>query len=299
MVISELKLHKHRSSTRKNYYNIWKKFNEFFLKLDIKPTSWEDRLVLFMGYLANENMKASMIKSYILAIKAVLQSIKVELKLDEVLLNSLTRACRLINDRIKTRLPIKIDVLQMLLCNMHKLFKKAPQPYLCTLYKAMLITAYYRLFRISEITVGPHVILAVNVHVGINKDKMMFVLFSSKTHNESDKPQIIKIKAEGQGSDPDCCPFKLIKEYLKVRPRRDTEEEPFFIFKDRSGVKACHFRNMLKNILKICGLNHKMYSSHGICAGRAMQLFELGVSVETIRKLGRWKSSSIYAYLRA
>ena len=45
-----------------------KRFNEFFIKLDTKHTSYEERIIVFAGYMVNNN-----IKSYISVIKAVVQ----------------------------------------------------------------------------------------------------------------------------------------------------------------------------------------------------------------------------------
>ena len=65
----------------------------------------------------------------------------------------------------------------------------------------MLVTAYYRLFRIGEISQSEHVIKACDVHIGTNKKKLMFVVRSSKTHSLGDKPQIVKIKATTCGKE--------------------------------------------------------------------------------------------------
>ena len=260
---------------------------------------WEERLVLFVGYLINDNKKSTTIKSYISAIKAVLQYGKVKLKLDELLLTSLTRACKLNNDRMITRLPIKLNVLNILIKTTEKLYTDNSQPYLVTLYKAMLSTAYFGLFRISEITAGPHAVQARDVHIGVNKNKMMFLLRTSKTHNPGDKPQIIKISAERESSTPNWCPFKLLKDFLRIRGKRINETEEFFIFRDHTPVKPDCFRKILKKLLKVNGFENRLYSSHSLRAGRACQLFEMGISVETILKIGRFKSSSIYAYLCA
>ena len=78
MIVEHLRCQKNRSTTRRNYFRIWRKFNNFILSLDRKPDQWEDRLILFLGYLINEGRKASTIKSYISAIKSVLQEIRVE-----------------------------------------------------------------------------------------------------------------------------------------------------------------------------------------------------------------------------
>ena len=49
--IDRLRMECYRNSTKRNYYNIWKIFNNFFLKLDKKPNNWTDRITLFVGYL--------------------------------------------------------------------------------------------------------------------------------------------------------------------------------------------------------------------------------------------------------
>ena len=98
-------------------------FNEFFVKLDMKPESWEERLTLFVGHLVDTNKKSTTIKSYISAIKAVLLEDGEQLNENRFLLNSLIRACKLQNDHIRTRLPIKKNLLQLILKKVDDLFE--------------------------------------------------------------------------------------------------------------------------------------------------------------------------------
>ena len=56
---------------------------------------------------------------------------------------------------------------------------------------------YFGMFRIGEMTESQHVVKAKDVHIGINKDKLMFVLHSSKMHGKGTKPQIVKINCFG------------------------------------------------------------------------------------------------------
>ena len=42
-IVEKLKLQRVRDSTKKNYYGVWKLFNDFFIQLDEKPNNWEDR----------------------------------------------------------------------------------------------------------------------------------------------------------------------------------------------------------------------------------------------------------------
>ena len=145
-------------TTKKNYYSIWKVFNTFLIKLDCKPRSWEDRLMLFVGYLVQNNCKSSIVKSYISEIRAVLQQVNVVLQEDRVLLTSLTKACRLRNDRIMVRLPIQKGVLAMLLNEINCILDN--QPFLRVLYRALFSTAYFGLFRVGELGSADHPVLA-------------------------------------------------------------------------------------------------------------------------------------------
>ena len=67
-IVEKLKLERVRDMTWQNYYTVWKSFNSFFIKLDIKPNNWEDRLTLFVGYLVGKRRKSNTIRSYISAI---------------------------------------------------------------------------------------------------------------------------------------------------------------------------------------------------------------------------------------
>ena len=178
-IVCRLKGDRNRKSTRKNYYTVWKCFNQFFIKLDRKPRTWEERLILFIGYLIENKRKSSTIRSYISAIRSVLAEDGVELCADKFLLTSLTRACRLVNDRVKTRLPIQKGVLNILIKTCKEMLND--QPFLATLYSALLMAGYFGLLRVGELTQGEHPILATDVHIGENKNKILFVLRTSKT----------------------------------------------------------------------------------------------------------------------
>ena len=285
-IIQQLEMDRFRSTMQAQYYTVWKLFNKFFVKLDRKPLTGEDRLVLFVGYLIQSGKKSTTIKCYISAIKAVLANVRVCLNEDRFLLNSLIRACRIKYDRICTRIPIKKGLLKLIVSSVGNLLDQ--QPYLATLYKALMVTAYFGLFRIGKVTYSSHVVKASDVHTGINKDKILFVLRSSKTHNNGCKPQQIKITATGKqhAVQSQICHFSLIRDYLAIHKRIASRDEQFFIFYDRSLVKSFHFRKMLKMAITAIGLDSSSYDSHCLRAGRSLDLFKAGVSVETIKKIG-------------
>ena len=297
-ILEKLHVQSHRDSTRLNYYSIWKALNSFYLRLDIRPQSWEERLTLYIAYLIDKNRQSSTIRSYISAIKYVLREDGFKIHEDELLIASLTRACKLKNDVVHARLPIQKDMLQSLLRKIDVMYlTNQNQPYLALLYKTLFSTAYYGLFRVGELATGDHPVLARDVHIAQNKAKMLFILHTSKTHWKNDKPQMVKITSH-RAIDKGFCPFALLRQFASQRgPYRDISE-PFFIFCDRQPVKPDHMRICLRSTIKMIGLNEQLYSVHSLRVRRSSDLFLMGLSVETIKKLGHWKSNTVYRYLR-
>ena len=299
-VIEQLKKDKYRRSTQRNYYCVWRVFNQFFIQLDRKPNNWEDRILLFAVYLIKENRKSTTVRSYISAIKAVLADINVSVDENRCLLNSLTRACKLTRDSFSVRLPIQKDMLNVLLNTTYKYHLYEGQPYIAHLYVALFSTAYYRLFRVGELTHSDHVLRVCDVHIASNKDKVMFVLKSSKTHRKYCFPQTVKIssfKSSTSNMQNHLCPFLILRQYLSQCMMALSNTENFFVFRDRSPVMPYHFRQMLKNIIRQAGMDSDAYTTHSLRSGRAVDLMNLGVSIETIKKMGRWKLNAIYSYL--
>ena len=99
-----------------------------------------------------------------------------------VLVKSLTRACRLINDRVTDRFPITWKLLEMILFEVERTFYRAGQYFLGDLYKAVFVLCYYGMMRVGEVTESPHVLKAKDTYVGTNKDKFLAILYTSKIH---------------------------------------------------------------------------------------------------------------------
>ena len=86
---------------------------------------------------------------------------------------------------------------------------------------------------------------------------------------------------------------------MSHRPKFLSNTEQFFVFSDRRPVTCNHMRKTLKHTLKAAGFNNTVYDTHSYRIGRAVDLrVKHNISVESIRRLGRWKSSLIYDYLR-
>ena len=241
-------------------------------------------------------------RCYVSVIKSVLKDCNIEVDEDQYLISSLTKACRLQNDQVRTQLPLQKGVLGILLKEIDN--KWPAQRYLTALYKAIFSTMYYRLLRISEIA-GQHPILAQDVHIGENKRKFLLILRTSKTHWKNMKPQMVKILAinlrcksrSSMTAVKEHCPYTILCEYARLRGSFKTNKDPFFVLSDKTVVSQSQISNCLKTLLKDTGFDCTLYSTHSLRIGRTTDLAKLGLSVETIKKIGRWKSNVVYRYL--
>ena len=179
---------------------------------------------------------------------------------------------------------------------------------------ALMSMVYFRLFRIAELMSGANTVLARDIHIGFNKRKFLFILRTSKTHWKNARPQTVKItsckairKHEASAghhhtdrikSTNVTCPYQLLRNYLLIRGPYVSESEPFFILSDRSPVMPEHMRKCLHLVLKSAGFRDELYTVHSLRIGWALDLLKLGLSVETIKKIGHWKSNAVFKYLK-
>ena len=197
-IMNNLLTKQYRSSTYRTYICVWRQFNKFVISLDIKAKTWEERLILYVTYMVDSGMQSSTVKSYISAIKRILADDGYILDHKLVMVHSLTRACRLINDKVWTRLPISCNLLELILFELHRYFSDKGQPYLNIMYRALFTVCYYGLMRACEITFSEHVVKACNIHAAGNKHKLLIKLYTSKTHSTANRPQEIKIIAKSR-----------------------------------------------------------------------------------------------------
>ena len=171
------------------------------------------------------------------------------------------------------------------------------------LYKAIFALGYYGLLRVGELTDSPHVIKARDVHLALNKEKILVVLQTSKTHGRNARPQKVKITANsiekmGNYMHRNFCPFRLLNDYIGLRGDYCRPDDRFFVFLDGSPVSADKARKVLKLVIDRVGLNCKNYDMHSLRIGRASDLIKYGYSVEDVKRIGHWKSNAIYRYLK-
>ena len=170
------------------------------------------------------------------------------------------------------------------------------------MYRAIFVLGYFGMLRVGELTEAEsdHTIRLGDVHIDRDKDKILIVLKSSKTHTNANKPQIVKIERKYEQEFKligDLCPCTLICEYLMQRGIDFRDESAFFIFRDGSPMKAQHFQKVLKDAVRKLNLNQDLYDTHSLRIGRTHDLFKWGVPVNKIKECGHWRSKAVYNYL--
>ena len=286
-----------RETTNKGYHKIWTRFNKFVIRLDKKPESWEHAVTLYALYLVDQGIKSATLKSYVSAIKKVLVKDGYDWNDNKILLTTLTHICKLNNDVVYIRLPIQVGLLDLLLLQLETEFDK--QLYLEIMYKSLFLVAYYGLMRIGELAQGVHTLKAKNIHSSAAKNKLLLVLYSSKTHRAESNPQQIKITEIDQSKNKgNFCPFKLTRQFLKLRGPYTDDDDNLYVFRDNSPVTPEQVRKLLRKLLCNLQLDAALYDTHSFCIGRATDLYKEGRSLEYIKRVGRWRSNAVYRYLR-
>ena len=246
-------------------------------------------------------MQSATVKSYVSGIKRILIDDGYPWDDKKILLGSLTRACRIINDKVYTRLPIQCGLLELMLFEIGKIFNQ--QPYLDILYKTLFALCYYGMMRISEVVSSDHVIKAKDVHCALNKKNILIVLYSSKTHGKADNPQKIKITANedvksGRYIHRNFCPFSLMQGYLNARGKYSHDTEQFFVFSNKEPVEPIHTRKLLKDVISNLGLNSDYYGMHSMRIGRTTDLIKYNYPIDEVRRMGRWRTNIVFKYIR-
>ena len=285
--------------------SIWRHFNRFLIKLDMRiATSWEEKVALFGAHLTENGLQSSTLKSYFSAIKYILKSDGYEWSDNKAVLNGLIKGCKMVNDQIKIRLPIRRKLLELMLFEVERLYDD--QPYLEYMYKAAFVLAYFAMLRVGEIGLGDHTVLAPNVHVSMNNDrsKILVVLYTSKTHGEDSDLQRITVSPH----DGPCsakahsafffCPVQIVNRYMAIKGGFSNKEEKFITYHDHSPVQPEQLRKILRLLLDNLRLQSEYYDMHSFRSGKSVDMFHEGYSLSQIKMAGRWQSNVVYKYLK-
>ena len=190
------------------------------------------------------------------------------------------------------RLPITIEMMQNFPIALNHV---CSSNYEATMFSAAFALAFSALLRVGEFTCS-------------NKIEMKRIIqFSDLKLNSMDKSLCLQIrfsKTDQIGKSctlqiqSNCFPFctyKLLDEYLRVRPEFDG---PLFCHLNKKSLSRRQFVSVLHSALKFLGYQFDHINTHSFRIGAATYFSSIGLSDEDIKKRGRWISNSFQRYIR-
>ena len=170
------------------------------------------------------------------------------------------------------------------------------------MYQTAFTVAYFGMLKVGEIGAGCRTIKAKDVHVGKNKNKILMVLYTSKTHGKESCPQKIRIMADNQThvqKNKFCfCPFNLACRYCSWHGNYLEDSEPFLVLRDQTAVRPDQLRKVLQTMLSRLNLQAYLYDMHSFRSGRSGDMLKYRYSISRIHTMGRWQSNIVFKYIR-
>lgn len=287
-------------STKETYHTIWLGFLRFLDGFKDLPKDWEQKMVMYAAHLGNTGNQAPTVSSYMSAIKYKLKKDGVIIPDKNFEIASIIRTCKIKNNAVFYRCGINKPMMKNLVAILKKDCNDKGQEYLFKLYRAMFWTAYYGMFRISELTESKHALKFQDMKEAINKRKFLCILRSAKNLKKSEFPHTVHIPqiVDIQEGCADNDPYIALSEYKAIRP--DTcKTDNFFTFADGTPVTAYHYRKVLQRMLLKGNYNTEIFDCHSARVGRASDLLNSGVPFFLVKKWGNWKSdNSILKYFK-
>jgi site-specific recombinase XerD len=169
----------------------------------------------------------------------------------------------------------------------------ATNQYESCLFKALFLLAYFGLFRVSELVApmpGTDSQLQLR-DIKLSNNTYILVKLQNYKNNQRGKQVELKIPSIHHY----LCPVQAISAYIAIRP---SIGGPLFCHSNGLPVTRSQFSFVLKKCISKTLFLAGHYRSHSFRIGRATDLAASGVTMETIKKMGRWSSDCYKTYIR-
>lgn len=276
-----------RTGTKRVYRTAYLYFTRFNLSLNNMPECLDDQLAVYVAYRVELGDHSGTVETYLSGIKYMLNKDGIQINTRTARLRSMIKACKYKNDYVIHRMPISETLLVKLIKELDRLFHF--QPFLCKLYRCMMVLGFYGMLWVGEMASGDHPILARDVHFNHRLKKVQIILHTSKTHGLGDQPQYVKFDTHDLRVflySKKFCPYQVVCDYLQARGPKLSDTDPFFVFSDNTPVKPYQMQAALKKALKNFGLNSQDFGIHSLRIGYATTLDHRHVSLDQIRRKG-------------
>jgi len=179
----------------------------------------------------------------------------------------------------------------------------------CTLYKILnnmnlnetvdaciwmtCIVMFYGLLRKSNL-VGPHKILRNECK--FTEDCIQLTIRSSKTRNKhTDPPRILSLpRLKNHG----LCPVAAILNYLRLTTSLPLSAPLCAVPTSNGKYITLNYKSITQALRKVVPPDEEhCYATHSFRRGGASYMFSIGMSLETIRLMGDWRSNCYQRYI--
>lgn len=277
---------------------MWKSFIAFCLFYQQKQLPASSHTISLYAQLLSRSFKSvKSIRNYISAVKTLHILLDMPIKSFESMqvtmtLNGLAR----LHPRVPKRAhPITPEIL-------YKFYGilDLKDPVQATFW-ALFIVAFFSMSRKSNLVLtqsssAPKRFL-LRRDVSVENDSIILSLHWSKTNQFGKKVHkipLIQIKKSP------LCPVSALINMISLVPAQPTD--PLFAIPAKKGhLKTITYRNyqsFLKGLIRIIGLDPKLYSSHSFRRGGATHAFRSNVPSELIKEHGDWSSEAYMIYLQ-
>ena len=252
-----------------------------------------EHIILFISYCFDLGYSPSSISTYISGIGCYHKLCNLKDPTAVFIVKKLLEGCRRSRPRTDVRAPITKLILQKICSNLPLICYSS---YETCLFRAAYLTAYFGLFRVSEIVFSNPMqpgrpLQGSDVKV-INNPKSLTISVTASKTNQAGPPTVVRIPPS---DDPSLCCVTAVQQYLRFRP---AGAHYFFVHANGTPLTRCQFSGVLSKSVKISGLPSKLYTSHSFRIGRASDLASEGIPDYIIKRLGRWKSNAVAGYIR-
>ena len=95
-------------------------------------------------------------------------------------------------------------------------------------------------------------------------------------------------------TNSNLCPVAAVLGYMAVCP----QVQGLLLVHDGSPLTRDQFVRLVRNALRVAGIDNSAYASHNFKIGTATAAAAAGVPAHFIKMLGRWESNAYQVYLR-
>ena len=166
---------------------------------------------------------------------------------------------------------------------------------------AAALVMFYGLLRRSNVLTSSWACFKASKHLCItdlsfNKTGAQLCIRWSKTNQFAQRNRVLPLPTV---NDHVLCPVKALYNYIAMVPVTPNPS-PLFTVSTNSGCKPlspANFVHRIRSALSPGNIETSDYAGHSFRRGGATWAFQAGLSVDTIRQLGDWRSNAYMQYI--